>query len=109
MQAELNSRLAAILDRHPKIVPVDGKWQVVRDGHSWVKRKTHTSEQYTMQDSDAVAWLTASMLNALPSPCTLGRSIAGKWGCTTDDFTRADHDTALDALLNFYEGAAHAG
>ncbi|MBX3380923.1 MAG: hypothetical protein KF805_12595 [Phycisphaeraceae bacterium] len=98
----INERLAAILEKHPHLRPTRTEDDRVQfSGAYWGWYGPNGLTQPLIAD-EAHALIFRAMVEGLPAPCTLGRSIAGKWGCTPD-WECANHDTPLDALLAFWK------
>lgn len=112
MASDLNTRLAAILDMHPKLRPTcsEGTPLYLRLDESawrWVRPESLVEED--VDDAAAHALLFRAMVEPLPVGYVLER-YGGCWIVKdTVDITAGTGDTALDALINFYEGADHAG
>lgn len=122
MASDINSRLSAILDRNPKLRPQQsGFYSLFYGEHAsqgnvrigWHEsgppEEDGTRSTYATDDAHAHALIFREMVEQLPWPYELGRFDPGadsEWfimSRTTAE-VRAVGDTALDALINFYEG-----
>jgi hypothetical protein len=121
MASDLNARLAAILDKHPQLRPTGSDEPphelklFLHHGGLWCyspSQEQVNADGY-IDDDCAEALIFRAMVEQLPWPYELGRFDPGadsEWfimSRTTAE-VRAVGDTALDALVNFYEGAEHA-
>lgn len=122
MASDLNSRLAAILDRHPQLRPTGSDEPphelklFLHHGGLWCyspSQEQLNADGY-IDDDCAEALIFREMVEQLPWPYKLGRFDPGadaEWFITsgTSGVALAISDTALDALCAYYEGAAHEG